>query len=186
MKRLNVHASITADEATILQAEKIILPGVGHFGSAMKKLKQTGLKDILNENVIGMKKPILGICLGMQLMADFSEEGDTVGLGWLNSDVVAFNIKDKKKFKIPHMGWNSVKTKKESPLFKDIRANSLFYFVHRYHMVCKDKSDILGSTTYSHEFTSAVSRGNIFGTQFHPEKSHDWGLQILNNFITSS
>lgn len=182
LKRLKISASITSDEATILKAEKIILPGVGHFGSAMKQLKQSGLKDILNENVIDKKKPILGICLGMQLMADYSEEGDTQGFGWINSNVVAFKMKNKLKYKVPHIGWNSLEKQKESPLFKDINLNSLFYFDHSYYMSCNDKADILCSTTYSHEFTSAVCKENIFGAQFHPEKSHDWGLQILNNF----
>jgi glutamine amidotransferase len=164
-------------------ADKIVLPGVGHFGMAIDNLKKLGLLDALNENVLVKKKPILGICLGMQLMANSSEEGNVTGLGWIDAQVVRFNVSDKLKFKIPHMGWNQVQNQKNSLLTKGIPDDSEFYFIHSYHFKCNNASDILHLTEYEYSFPSAIEKDNIFGVQYHPEKSHDIGITMLNNFI---
>ena len=181
-KRLNIPAEISSGPKVIEKAEKLILPGVGHFANGVKKLKEYSLWDILNQKVLKDKVPILGICLGMQLFAKHSEEGDVEGFGWLDAKVKIFEIIDKTKWKVPHMGWNSIKQYKDSILFKDVKKDSLFYFVHSYHIVCNGVNDILTTTNYDYNFVSAVEKGNIYGTQFHPEKSHDCGVKILENF----
>ncbi len=181
-ERIGVPAEITGDPVKIAEAGKLILPGVGHFLNGMKNLRDSGLIGVLNEKVQVKKTPILGICLGMQLFANSSEEGFAEGLGWLNASVVRFHVSDKVKFKIPHIGWNSATPQKHSLLLKGILETNLFYFVHSYHMVCNSKEDVLATTTYDYEFTSAVEKNNIFGTQFHPEKSFDSGLTLLHNF----
>ena len=181
-KRLNIPAEISSDSKVIEKAGKLILPGVGHFANGVKKLKEYSLWDILNQIVLKDKVPILGICLGMQLFAKHSEEGDVEGFGWLDAKVKRFEIIDKIKWKVPHMGWNSLEQHKDSILFKDVKKDSLFYFVHSYHIVCNGGNNILATTNYDYNFVSAVEKGNIYGTQFHPEKSHDWGAKILENF----
>ncbi len=167
----------------IVNARKIILPGVGHFGKAMTNLKKLGLIDALNESVLIKKTHILGICLGMQLMAKNSDEGDAEGLGWFDAEVKKFNVSDKTKFKIPHMGWNKIKIMKESPIMFGIPEPSEFYFVHSFFLKTRNRSDVLNETKYEDTFISAVSKNNIFGVQYHPEKSYDAGAQILKNFI---
>ena len=174
---------ITSNLKEIEQAEKLILPGVGHFSNGVKKLKESGIWDVLIDKVIIQKTPILGICLGMQLMAKNSEEGDTEGLGWFDADVVKFTMRDKIKHKVPHIGWNSLIREKESPLFKGISNDAMFYFVHSYHLKCYDKEDILTSSEYDYIFTSTIQKDNIYGAQFHPEKSHDYGDDLFKNFI---
>ena len=174
---------ITSNLKEIEQAEKLILPGVGHFSNGVKKLKESGIWDVLIDKVIIQKTPILGICLGMQLMAKHSEEGDTEGLGWFDADVVKFTMRDKIKHKVPHIGWNSLIREKESPLFKGISNDAMFYFVHSYHLKCYDKEDILTSSEYDYIFTSTIQKYNIYGAQFHPEKSHDYGDDLFKNFI---
>lgn len=168
----------------IESASKLILPGVGHFANGVHKLKDYGLWNILNKKVLEHKTPILGICLGMQLMAKHSEEGNCDGLGWFDAEVVRFSVNDEIKYKIPHMGWNSLNLKKKSMMVDKVSAGSLFYFVHSYHMSCENKEDILATTEYEYPFVSAVEKDNIFGAQFHPEKSHDWGETMLSNFIS--
>ena len=181
-KRLNIPAEISSDPKVIEKAGKLILPGVGHFANGIKKLKEYSLWDILNQKVLKDKVPILGICLGMQLFAEHSEEGDVEGFGWLDAKVKRFEIIDKIKWKVPHMGWNSIEQHKDSILFKDVKKDSLFYFVHSYHIVCNGDDNVLTTTNYDYDFVSAVEKGNIYGTQFHPEKSQDWGAKILENF----
>lgn len=175
---------ITSDPEQIQKSEKIILPGVGHFSNAVSELKMRGLWDILNKEVMVEMKPILGICLGMQLMAHHSEEGNAEGFGWLNAEVIKFQISDTLKYKVPHTGWNQISIEKQSPLFSGINAEKEFYFVHRYHLRCNDPSDILGKSVYEYPFVSAVQKGNIYGVQFHPEKSHDTGELLLKNFVS--
>lgn len=183
MDRLGYDALITNDIELIKDSEKIILPGVGHFGKAMENLEQLNLIDILSEEVLQKKKPILGICLGMQLMASTSEEGNTKGLNWIDATVEKFNVTDQLKYKIPHTGWNQIQTLKNSKLLDGIADYSEFYFVHSYHFNCNDTTDALCSTDYESAFISAIEHDNIFGVQFHPEKSHDTGMELLKNFI---
>jgi imidazole glycerol-phosphate synthase subunit HisH len=181
--RLNIPAEISGDHRKILYADKLILPGVGHFKKAVENLKEQGFWDVLNFAVLEKKVPILGICLGMQLMAKFSDEGNTEGFGWFDAAVVKFRVKDSLTFKIPHTGWNQITKLKESLLMKDIPDLSEFYFVHAYHFRCNNPSDMLNETEYEYKFTSAVERENIFGVQYHPEKSHETGEKLLKNFI---
>jgi glutamine amidotransferase len=183
LTQLNVYPIIAHSAGEILRADKILLPGVGHFGKAMENLRQLGIYDALNEAVLIKKKPILGICLGMQLMAKESEEGNAAGFGWINSRVVKFSIENKIKYKVPQTGWNTIAICKQSSLLDGIQNESEFYFLHSYHHVVADQQDILAKTSYEYEFVSAVEKENIFGTQFHPEKSHHSGSKLLNNFI---
>lgn len=181
--RLKSNAIVSSSPSEISFADKIILPGVGHFKKAMDNLEALNLRECIDENVLVKKKPILGICLGMQLMAKSSEEGNVTGLGWFDANVIRFNVRDSLKNKIPHMGWNQISIVKESLLMKDIPNNSEFYFVHSFHFESKNKQDVLNVTDYEYSFVSAVEKENIFGVQYHPEKSHDVGSQLLKNFI---
>ena len=183
LTRLGYDVVTSNDSEIIKQSDKIILPGVGHFGKAMETLNQSNLTTVLNEEVLQKKKPILGICLGMQLMASYGEEGKNEGLNWFDATVERFQITDNLKYKVPHTGWNQIDVSKESRLLQGIDNLAEFYFVHAYHFNCKNESDVLCETSYELEFASAVERENIFGVQFHPEKSHDVGLQLLKNFI---
>lgn len=186
-KKLNLLGSgsiVSSSHKDILNADKLILPGVGHFSKAVENIKSLGLWDLLNECVLINKTPVLGICLGMQLMALSSEEGDAEGFGWFNAYVRKFRISDTNRFKVPHMGWNQVKICKESLLMKGLDNFRNFYFVHSYHIVCNERQDVLNETEYETVFISAVERDNIFGVQYHPEKSHDAGNIILKNFIS--
>lgn len=182
LSRLKIDVSISARPEELAAADKIILPGVGHFSQAMANLRTLKLLDPLNNAVLVDKKPILGICLGMQLMAKQSEEGHVSGLGWFDADVVRFNIHDKLKYKIPQIGWNQIAMAKPSALMTDINPDAEFYFVHSYHFLNRNPEDILNTTEYEYSFTSAIEKGNIFGVQYHPEKSHDVGEQLLQNF----
>jgi imidazole glycerol-phosphate synthase subunit HisH len=180
--RIGVNAVISSKLNDIVNADKLILPGVGHFHKAVENLKYLNLWDVLNEAALVNKKPILGICLGMQLMAKHSEEGDIGGLSWFDADVVRFVVSDQLKYKVPHIGWNNALIEKDSLLFKGISQDALYYFVHSYHIKCNKKENIITTTQYDYAFTSSIQKDNIFGTQFHPEKSHDWGEQIFKNF----
>jgi glutamine amidotransferase len=185
IERIGLKAIITRELKEIESAQKLILPGVGHFANAVQKLKSENIWDLLNFKVLEEKTPIIGICLGMQLMARFSEEGDAEGFGWFNAQVVRFRVSDKVKYKVPHIGWNNIEVKKESPVFTNISSDSQFYFVHSYHMVCNSDADILTTTVYDYSFTSSVLKDNILGVQFHPEKSHDKGEILLRNFLNN-
>lgn len=181
--RLNVNPIISSNQKEIALADKIILPGVGHFQKAMENLKKLNLIDTLNEFVQIKQKPILGICLGMQLMANKSEEGNVDGLGWIDAEVVRFKVQNNLKYKIPHTGWNQIIKNKESLLMKDIPDLSEFYFVHSYHFIANNLFDILNESEYEYKFVSAIEKENIFGVQYHPEKSHDVGELLLKNFV---
>ena len=186
VERLGFSCAISREPDAIRQAGKLILPGVGHFGKAMQNLESAGLIEPLQEAVLAKKTPVLGICLGMQLMAAFSEEGNARGLGWFDAQVVRFRIRNKELYKVPHMGWNTLSHEKpSSPLLKGIGPEDEFYFVHSYHVETKIPSDILSMTPYEYQFVSAIEKENIFGVQFHPEKSHGAGERMLNNFLTS-
>ena len=182
LDRVGVKAVASADAGGIGRADKLILPGVGHFGNAMLRLAELGLVDALNEAVLSKRKPVLGICLGMELMARSSEEGDATGLGWIDARAVRLKVPDDSRYKVPHMGWNRVHSKKASALTDGIDESSEFYFAHSYHLELNDPSDLLTETTYAVGFPSAIERDNIFGVQFHPEKSHDAGARLLKNF----
>ncbi|MBW6483867.1 MAG: imidazole glycerol phosphate synthase subunit HisH [Vicingaceae bacterium] len=183
LKRIGVKSTICSTAEEIEQADKLILPGVGHYDHGMKNLHQSGLIEILNKKVLKDKIPLLGICLGAQLLGNKSEEGIEKGLGWIDMEVVKF---DKKKLssnlKIPHMSWNEIKINKYSALLEGLDDENRFYFVHSFHMQPNDKTDILTTTNYGYDFTSAVEKDNIYGVQFHPEKSHKFGMQLLTNF----
>ena len=183
LQRLKVSGVVSSDARQIADADKIILPGVGHFGTAMATLNNLGLVDALNEAVLEKRIPILGICLGMELMATKSEEGNADGLGWINAKAVRFKIADQERYKLPHMGWNQVCIKKTSKLMKGVEELSEFYFAHSYYLEVDDSADLLNETEYESTFVSAVERGNIFGVQYHPEKSHDTGIRVLKNFL---
>jgi glutamine amidotransferase len=184
LKKIGAGAVVSSDISEIEKADKLILPGVGAFDSGMKNLTDHGLIPVLNDRVIKERTPLLGICLGMQLFTKRSEEGKLEGMGWFDAETVRFNFDDEEsKLKIPHMGWNYIKVEKENNLFKNTDGDSRFYFVHSYHVVCNQKDDILATTLYGYEFVSAINRDNIFGVQFHPEKSHKFGMKILKNFI---
>ncbi|MBS1514053.1 MAG: imidazole glycerol phosphate synthase subunit HisH [Bacteroidetes bacterium] len=183
IKKVGGESEIISDVSLLKQAKKIILPGVGAFDHAMKKLAEHGWTEELTDTVVNRKIPTLGICLGMQMLCKKSEEGVLPGLGWIDAEVKKFNFPEGTNLKVPHMGWNQVHVKKENPLIKNPEEEHRFYFVHSYHVVCKNEADILGTTNYGIEFTSSVSHDNIYGAQFHPEKSHRFGMELLKNFI---
>lgn len=181
---IDVEAEITDDIEKIKKAKKILLPGVGSFDMAMKKIKEKNFFDILNEKALVEKIPILGICLGMQLLTDSSEEGISKGFGWISADTLSFKERIDRDLKVPHMGWNVVKKTRESKLTKDFEnfEEVRFYFVHSYFVKVKDEKNSILKTKYGVEFDSAIQNDNIFGAQFHPEKSHKFGMKLFENF----
>lgn len=181
----NSNVLITSKPDEVLSASKIILPGVGHFGKSMHKLRNHGLVEALNYAVVKQKTPVLGICLGMQLMCKHSEEGACDGLGWINAKVKRFQIDNTLKFKIPHTGWNTITKSKEHHVLQDIQDDTEQFFVHSYYVDCEEETDILTYTVYNNRFVSSFQKENIIGMQFHPEKSHLEGEKIIRNFISS-
>lgn len=184
LSALNIPARISSNFEDIKNSEKLILPGVGAFDQGMIHLKNLGIKDILDEIILDYKRPILGICLGMQLFGRSSEEGTLPGLGWIDAEIMRFGKEewDFSKYKVPHMGWNSVYQKKPSFITKGLEEDDRFYFVHSFHVQCNNDQDILCTTNYSIPFHSIIQKENIIGVQFHPEKSHKYGMKILRNF----
>jgi glutamine amidotransferase len=176
-----VDVRITRDPAVIRDATKIILPGVGAFDKGMRNINEFGLRDSLDEAALGRKVPILGICLGMQLLTSSSEEGSERGLGWVDATTMRFKFDEGSTIKVPHMGWNYVSVAKPSPLFSDERSR--FYFVHGYYVKCRSNENVLATSTYGFEFACSISHENIYGVQFHPEKSHRFGMKLLEGFI---
>lgn len=184
LRHIGITAQITSDIDTIAQAEKLILPGVGHFNYGMEQLYKSGLIPVLNKRVLEDKVPILGICLGVQLLTKSSEEGNAHGLGWIDGKTIAFN-RDKLTSiqKIPHMGWSNVSNYYQSKLFTNIPNEPRFYFVHSYHLQLNNKNDELVTANYGYQFAAGIEHENILGVQFHPEKSHKFGMKLLENFV---
>ena len=181
LKKIGYKSEITADPDKIANAEKLILPGVGAFGAAMKNMEKLQLLGALNHSVLKNKTPILGICLGMQLMCNHSEEGDTIGLGWIDAEVKKIpNTIQGEKLKIPHIGWSIVEGKGLD--YAIIDQENRFYFVHSFYVNLNQSEDLLLKSTYGVEFCSAFKKDNIMGVQFHPEKSHKFGMQLLKTF----
>lgn len=172
---------VSGEHETIRKASKILLPGVGAFDGGMVNLEQSGLIPILNEKALKEKVPVLGICLGMQMLSKKSEEGVKPGLGWIDAETIRFNLDPTLKLKVPHMGWDYIKVNRENPLI-ELNSKSRFYFVHSYHVKCLDEKQSLATCNFGEDFTCMVNKDNIFGTQFHPEKSLKFGMKLLENF----
>lgn len=183
LKKIGAEAEISGDATRIRAASKLILPGVGAFDAGMANLHASGLVPLLNERVVSAKVPVLGICLGMQLMAHHSSEGLRHGLGWIDAEVRRLKPANP-ALKVPHMGWSPVRPLRSAPLIDDLPDEPRFYFVHSYFIDCRDAGDVLLETRYGEPFASAVQHANIWGVQFHPEKSHRYGMHLLRNFAS--
>jgi glutamine amidotransferase len=182
-KSLNIDTQFATSSKHLLTATKIILPGVGSFDFAMKQLYKSGMRDTLEKRVLIDQIPVVGICVGMQMLADESEEGSEKGLGWIRGSVRKFDESlIPFKTRLPHMGWNTINPKKDVMIFESIEANSRFYFLHSYYFENQDSSEIICTTEYGITYSSAVNKANIYGIQFHPEKSHSNGVTLLQNF----
>jgi imidazole glycerol-phosphate synthase subunit HisH len=181
--RLNIPVAVATSAKDLGVATKLILPGVGSFDHAMLRLRQSGMQESVEELVQQEAMPVLGICVGMQMLATSSEEGALSGLGWINGTVKKFDRASMPAdCNLPHMGWNDVKPASSSPLFSNLEQDCRFYFLHSYYFECADKSNVLASTDYGGQFSCAVQKNNIYGVQFHPEKSHSFGSSLLKNF----
>ncbi len=181
LKKIGVDSQVTADARLIAAASKLILPGVGAFDAGMDNLERSGLIPALNERVLQARVPTLGICLGMQLMTRSSDEGHRDGLGWVDAESLRFCPADT-SLKVPHMGWNRVLPARSSPLTDGLPEEPRFYFVHSFYVRCRNESEVLLTTAYGDAFHSAFQSGNVAGVQFHPEKSHKFGMCLLRNF----
>ncbi|WP_300664596.1 imidazole glycerol phosphate synthase subunit HisH [Fluviicola sp.] len=184
LRKIGFDPVITSDHAIIQIAEKLILPGVGAFDQGMKNLEEKELIPLLNRKVQEEKTPVLGICLGMHLFTRKSEEGVRNGLGWIDAETIRFDAsKTAKKLPVPHMGWEYVSLKKDSLLLNEMYEEPKFYFGHSYCVKCENPEDVILTSHYIHEFDSAFQKENILGVQFHPEKSHKYGMKLLSNFM---
>ena len=181
-KRIGVESEVTSDREKIAAAKKILLPGVGAFDAAMERINEGGFREILDRKALLEKVPVFGICLGMQLLTNSSEEGKIPGLGWIPAKTARFAFSQDTKLKVPHMGWNRVNEKNPSLLINDLPPEPRFYFVHSYYVMAEDEKHVLTTTTHGVEFNSIIQKENIFGAQFHPEKSHKFGMKLLENF----
>lgn len=182
-KRLNIPVQMAASAEQLDDAKKIVLPGVGAFDWAMSQLNQSGMRTRLDQLVNGRQADVIGICVGMQMLAKRSDEGSLSGLGWIDADVKIF---DQSKFTgkthLPHMGWNDVQPTRQDSLFSGLDTDARFYFLHSYYFAPGDPADVAAVADYGGPFCCAVRRGNVMGVQFHPEKSHQWGIRLLKNF----
>lgn len=182
-KRLNIPATLVSTPESLDEVDHIILPGVGSFDWAMQCLQSTGLRRAIDQQVLEKKCPVLGICVGMQMMARSSEEGSESGLGWIDADVKRFSFTpDNHQLILPHMGWNDIEVVQSSSLLKEMDLNSKFYFLHSYYFSPDKKADVVATADYGGTFACTVQCDNFYGVQFHPEKSHRWGIQLLKNF----
>jgi glutamine amidotransferase len=184
LKAAGTPAMISSRAEDIEAADRLILPGVGAFDTAMRSLAETGLVPALTASVRDRGVPVLGICLGMQLLTRGSTEGQLPGLGWIDAETVRFQFDGNRALNIPHMGWNSVTPTPGSRLFHGLAEESRFYFVHSFHVVCDSRDVVAAECQYGYPFAAAVEQRNVFGTQFHPEKSHRFGLALLRNFVS--
>lgn len=183
LKRVGAPSIQTADRDKIGHAEKIVLAGIGGFDGAMERLQELGVVDVLTERAMEGRTPVLGVCLGMQLMAHRSAEGEMGGLGWIDAEVERFRFDGELALPVPHMGWEAVDATRPSPLFDPGSPEPRFYFSHAYHVVCHDPSDVAATADYGGPFVAAIHRGNLLGTQFHPEKSHVFGMDVYRRFV---
>ncbi len=182
-ERLKINAQIASNSSQIEGATKIILPGVGSFDYAMTLLNKSGMRDELEKQVLINKTPVMGICVGMQMLARSSDEGKLPGLGWIDGTVKLFDtVKIPYKTRLPHMGWNNIQPDKDLPLLNGFDNESRFYFLHSYYFECDFSENIIATTNYGVNYASAVNNENIYGIQFHPEKSHSNGVKLLQNF----
>jgi len=182
-KQLNIPAKTATKVEHLEDAEKLILPGVGHFDYAMQRFNDSGMKDKVNDLVINKNLPVVGVCVGMQMMAKGSDEGSLLGLGWIDAYVHKFDASQvSTKLPLPHMGWNDIQIVKNTPLLQGLEKDPRYYFLHSYYFKCSNSDDSIAETDYGVKFTSAVNHKNIYGAQFHPEKSHHFGIQLLKNF----
>ena len=182
-KRVNVPVKIAKTFSDLEDAQKLILPGVGHFDHAMTELIKSGMREKLDELVMVKKVPIIGICVGMQMMGNISDEGKLAGLKWIDASIKKFDeTKIQQITKLPHMGWNDVHPVVSNPLFEGLEKDALFYFLHSYYFECNDPDDILATSDYGGQYTCAAHHENVYGIQFHPEKSHYYGEKLLHNF----
>lgn len=181
-EQLNTKCVIATEGSQLRNADRIILPGVGAFDHAMQKLASSGLKEVLIEEVIGKKKPVLGVCVGMQILANSSEEGKESGLGWINGTVRKLQFSLNTPQILPHMGWNQIDNFSAHPLLDGLDEALGFYFLHSYYFDCHAQSNSIAAAHYTQPFTCAVAREHIMGVQFHPEKSHSNGIKLLQNF----
>lgn len=183
LKKVGQKSIISGDINEIKSADKLILPGVGSFDYGMNKLNESGITAVLNEKALNDKIPFLGICLGAQLLTQSSEEGVLAGLGWFKAKTIKFDFSNlQTKLKIPHMGWTEVQAPKPCPLMENL-VDSRFYFVHSFHFTTPDESEIMLQSEFGYPFVSALWKENIYAVQFHPEKSHKFGMQLMRNFI---
>ena len=180
LRRIGVTSRISSSADDVKSASALVLPGVGAFDVGMRNLRARGLVEPLRERVLEQGCPILGICLGMQLLTRASEEGEEQGLGWIQATTKRFDLAGT-SLPVPHMGWNDTRTT-DATLFHDLPDDARFYFVHSYHVVCDDPADVAATCRYGGDVTAAIHHGNIYGTQFHPEKSHKFGMRVLQNF----
>jgi imidazole glycerol-phosphate synthase subunit HisH len=186
-EKIKVDATASSDHRVIAKADRLVLPGVGHFGAAMDELRRRRLPDLLTEKVMGEGVPVLGVCLGMQLMTRRSEEGAAEGLGWIDAETRRFRFDPADhRLKSYNMGWLELDVRRNGSLFCDIGRKWRFYFVHGYHVVLNDPADLAAQADYGGPFTAALTRGRVSGVQFHPEKSHQFGFRLLRNFASSS
>lgn len=184
LKKVGVEAKISSNADEIESSTKLILPGVGAFDTAMQQLAATGLIPLLNHKVLEEKTPVLGVCLGMQMLTESSEEGNLAGLAWIRGKVKRFRFEEAwAHLRVPHMGWNEVAFPESSKLFQGFKEEARFYFVHSYHVVCDNEADIAATAHYGYEIVASIEHENIFGVQFHPEKSHKFGMRLYRNFV---
>ncbi|MBN1166715.1 MAG: imidazole glycerol phosphate synthase subunit HisH [Methanospirillaceae archaeon] len=183
-RRIGLESRITSSPTDILDADALILPGVGSFDRAMQNLEEMNLIPVLEESVLDQKIPFLGICVGMQVLAHQSEEGNRNGLGWIDASIQKFEMSLIGEKKVPHMGWNNLLLRKNDPVTMGLNGTERFYFVHSYHYTIPTNAEILATTSYGYEFPSLIKKENIYGIQCHPERSHSSGIAILRNFAT--